>query len=193
MTPKEHLEITIKLWRSAVTELESMKDFLNVEKINDQFYRRLILRNIFSVIETYLSVTKQLVKHKLVIDKNTDEISWSDLAILNEKKVVLDMQGTIQVKDDFQKFEPSLRFTLNTFATVFGANLPDYGDSNFGKLKNLLKRRNDITHPKSLEKLIISNQEVIDTFAIFSWFTDTHTQIYTKFLDWISLTSKNSE
>ncbi len=62
MTPKEHLEVTLKLWYSTITELESMKEFINIEKLNDQFYRRLFLRNIFSIIETYLFVTKELIK-----------------------------------------------------------------------------------------------------------------------------------
>lgn len=69
MTSKEHLEVTLKLWYSTVTELEKMKDFITVEKINDQFYRRLFLRNLFSIIETYIFVTKELVKNRLVIDK----------------------------------------------------------------------------------------------------------------------------
>ncbi len=186
MTPKEHLELTLKLWYSTITELEGMQDFLTIEKINNQFYRRLFIRNVFSIIETYLYVTKELIKNKLVIDK-TSEISWSDLAILNEKKVVLDTQGNVHVKDDFQKFEPSLRFTLNTFANVFGSTLPNYGDSSFEKLKKLSKRRNDITHPKSLEELIISDQEIKDTILMFSWFMQTHGIINSKFLEWLHI------
>jgi hypothetical protein len=79
MTPKEHLEITLKLWYSTITELEGMKDFLNTEKINTQFYRRLFVRNTFSIIETYLYVIKELVKNKLVIDVNSNQVSWADL------------------------------------------------------------------------------------------------------------------
>ncbi|HEY8688443.1 MAG TPA: hypothetical protein VIM07_04350 [Chitinophagaceae bacterium] len=191
MTSQEHLEVTIRLWYCTVTELESMKEFLNNDKINTQFYRRLFIRNIFSVIETYLYVTKELVKNKLVIDKNTNQISWSDLTILNEKKAVLDTQGNVNVMDDFQKFEPSLRFTLNIFAKIFGADLPKYGDSNFEKLKKLSKRRNDITHPKSLEELVISDQEIIDTVSMFSWFMHTHTEINKKFLEWMIMKSEN--
>lgn len=183
----------MNLWYSTVTELEKMKDFLTVEKINDQFYRRLFLRNLFSIIETYIFVTKELVKNRLVIDKNSIQVSWSELAALNEKKVVLDTQGKVEVKEDFQKFEPSLRFTLNIFANVFGSSLPNYGDSNFDKLKKLSKRRNDITHPKSLEELIISDQEVKDSVSMFTWFIQTHAQINEKFLEWVRLTYGNPE
>lgn len=187
MTPKEHLELTLKLWYSTVSELESMRDFLTIEKINTQFYRRILIRNVFSIIETYLYVTKELIKNKLVIDK-TSEITWADLAILNEQKVVLDTQGKVQVKEDFQKFEPSLRFTLRTFAKAFGSTLPNYGDSNFEKLKKLNKRRNDLTHPKSLEELTISDQEMKDTISMFLWFTQTHGMINNQCLEWLKIT-----
>lgn len=125
--------------------------------------------------------------------KNSNQVSWSDLAVLNEKKVVLDTQGKVEVKDDFQKFEPSLRFTLNIFAKVFGSSLPNYGDSNFVKLKKLSKRRNDITHPKSLEELIISDQEVKESVSMFTWFIQTHAQINERFLEWVRLTYGNTE
>jgi hypothetical protein len=188
MTSKEHLEVSLKLWYSTVKELEKMNDFLTVEKINDQFYRRLFLRNIFSIIETYIFVTKELVKNRLVIDKEANQVSWADLAALNEKKVVLDTQGKVEIKDDFQKFEPSLRFTLNIFAKVFESSLPNYGDSNFEKLKRLSKRRNDITHPKSLNELVISDEEVKEAISMFTWFIQTHGQINGKFLEWANLT-----
>ena len=184
MTAKEHLEVTLKFWYSTISELESMQDFLSVEKINTQFYRRIFIRSVFSIIETYLYVTRELIKSKLVIDR-APEISWADLAILNEQKVFLDMQGKIHVKEDFQMFEPSLRFTLDTFAKVFNSTLPNYGDNNFEKLKKLSKRRNDITHPKLLELLIISDQEIKDTFSMFSWFLQTHALINSKFLEWL--------
>lgn len=186
MTPKEHLQLTFKLWHSTISELESMQDFFTVQKINNQFYRRAFIRNVFSIIETYLYVTKELIKNKLIIDK-TSEITWADLAILNEKKAFLDTQGKVNIKDDFQKFEPSLKFTLNTFANIFDSVLPNYGDSNFEKLKKLSKRRNDITHPKSLENLNVSDQEIEDTISMFSWFIKTHSTINSKFLEWINI------
>lgn len=86
MIPKEHLEVTLKLWDSTVKEVEQMQDFITIEKLNDQFYRRLFLRNIFSIIETYLFLTKEIIKSKLVIDKNSSNLSWEALVILNEKK-----------------------------------------------------------------------------------------------------------
>jgi hypothetical protein len=81
-----------------------------------------------------------------------------------------------------------LRFTLNIFAKVFGSTLPNYGDSNFEKLKKLSRRRNEITHPKSLEQLTISDQEIKDTISMFSWFMQTHGFINIKFSEWLHIT-----
>jgi hypothetical protein len=130
---------------------------------------------------------RELVKIKLIVDDNQDNISWSTLAILYEKKVVLDDKGNVRELDDFQKFEPYLRFTLNLFATTFKSQLPNYGDANFEKLKQLSRRRNDVTHPKSLAQLTISNYEMNDTISMFSWFQQTFNIINENVMEWLHL------
>ena len=97
----------------------------------------------------------------------------------------------MQVKDDFQKFEPLLKFTLNIYASVFNTEKQNYGDSNFEKLKILAKRRNEVTHPKSINDLVITNQEFEDAVSMFSWFMQLHNSINQKFIDWLNSIYKN--
>lgn len=185
--PNRHIEDVLKLWSSTIDDLNTLQSFLSIEKINDQFYRRLFLRSIFSIIETYLYITKEVVKIKLSVEGNSNnEILWSELVILNEKQVLLDEQGKVKTKDIFQKFGPSLRFSLDIFANVFGSNLPDYGDKKFELLTTLNKRRNDITHPKSSNELIITDQEIKDSISMFGWFIETHNKMNKDFIEWYS-------
>jgi len=185
-TIRKHLEVTMKLWQSTITELKRLEDFLSAERINDQFYRRLFIRSVFSIIETYLHVIKELLKIKLTIDKPQEiQMTWSELIVLNEKKVFLDNNGKVKTKDEFQKFVPSLRFTLNMYSYMFDMKLPDYGDKNFQNLITLSKRRNNITHPKSPSQLIIKDQEMKDTVALFRWFMETHNAINKKYIQWM--------
>jgi hypothetical protein len=185
MTIKEHFDQILKLWHSTTSELEGIEAFLQVEKINDQFYRRLIVRGLFAVMETYLNVTKEVIKLKLVIEPAT-KFRWEELAILNGKSLRLDEKGRVNTVDEFYKFESNLRFTLNLFASIFDTEQPEYGAVDFQKLKSLIKKRNELTHPKSIHHLTVSNDEVNDTFSAFSWFFKTHSQINTKFIEWLA-------
>ncbi|HBL76333.1 MAG: hypothetical protein A2W90_08340 [Bacteroidetes bacterium GWF2_42_66] len=187
LVTKKHLEETMRLWQSTITELKRLEDFLSIERINDQFYRRLFIRCVFSIIETYLYVTKELIKIKLTIDSPQGiQLTWEELVILNEKKVFLDNQGKVKTKDEYQRFDSSLKFTLNTFSSMLGMGLPDYGDNKFQTLIMLATRRNDITHPKSLSQLLIKDQEMKDTVEVFRWFMETHGTINKKYIQWIS-------
>lgn len=185
MDIKENLKQTLQLWHSTMSELEGIETFLQVEKINDQFYRRLIIRGLFSVIETYLNVTKEIIKLKLVIEP-TAKVKWEELAILNGKSLRLDEKGRVNTIDEFYKFESNLRFTLNLFASVFDSEQPEYGVADFLKLKNLIKKRNELTHPKSINHLTVSDCEINDTVSAFFWFFKTHNQTNKKFVEWLA-------
>lgn len=178
---------TLSLFKYTIEEMEGMnKNLFTDNNLNNQFYRRLIMRNIFSMIETYTHITKKMIKTFLVLEKaNNISVGWPELIILNEKKVFLDNKGNIKLKDEFQSFESNLRFTLNIYSRLFKLNKPNYGDIRFQKLMELSKRRNHITHPKKRIELDISNEEIIDLMNVFNWFMDTNTGIQNSFSAWL--------
>lgn len=115
---------------------------MSIDQINNQFHRRLFIRNMFSVIETQVFITKEFIKLKVVIDQaQQDKVSWAELAVLDEKKAALTSKGDVEIKDEFQSFIPALRFSLTLFARVFKSLKPDFGNSNFEKLQHLTRRR----------------------------------------------------
>ncbi len=184
MNIKERLDNVTDLLSSTTTELEGIGTF--AQDIEDQFYRRLFLRNTFSMIDTYIYLTDEIVKIVLEIDETKAKlVLWPELVILNRTTVLLDDKGKIKLKDNFQKFEPSLRFSLNLFSKVFQLPEPDYGDRSFQKLIQLYKKRNQVTHPKSIDELLITEQEVEDIMSMFSWFTTTHHNIGEHFTEWL--------
>jgi len=186
MTRKEHLIDTFKLLDLAKDDLDKLGTFLVIEKINDQFYRRLFLRNIYSVIEIFLSVTKEILKIKVSIEGLNDNVSWTELVILNEKKVFLDDKGKVKTKNDFQNFEQSFRFTLNTFAKTFNCESPDYSSENYQYLIKLSKRRNDITHPRVLKDQIITDQELQETVVMMAWFVEIQGRYKNEIINWLN-------
>jgi len=186
MTKKEKFGNILLLLNSANEDLIKLQSFLDTERINDQFYRRLFLRNVYSVIETYLHVTKEIIKFKITvegIDKN--DLSWQEIVILNEKKVILDNKGNAKTVDEFHNFEQSLKFTFNAYAKVFNANKPDYSDNKYRIFINLSKRRNDITHPKSIENLRITDQEMRDIISALEWFLSVNNVLRSESTNWV--------
>ncbi len=186
MSKKEHLDATLKLWYFSISELKGLQSFLHIEKINDQFYRRLLIRGIFSVIETYLNVTKEIIKIKVVTDSD-QELNWKELAILNGQRVQLNKDGNVSAINEFQKFESTMKFTLNLFAKTFGTNSPDYKSLEFKNLMKLVERRNQFTHPKSLDHLFVTNSEIKEMIDSFTWFFNTHAQNNDEFVKWIEM------
>lgn len=194
MSAKEHLYNTLKLMGVTINEMNELQTFLSLEKINNQFYRRLFLKSVFSIIETYIHILKEIVKIKIVTTSNSlINIDWQDLVILNEQKITLDNQGKIKTSSEFQKFEPSFRFTINIYEKSFNTKLLDFNDDNFNKLKLLSIRRNDITHPKSFEKLTITDQEFKDIIRVFAWFMQFNKKMNEndQFIKWIKKINEN--
>ncbi|WP_148228910.1 hypothetical protein [Cellulophaga lytica] len=190
---KNELLETSSLFKYTVEEMERIsRNLLTDNNINDQFYRRLIIRNIFSIIETYIHITKKIIKIFLAVEESSNNsISWPELIILNEKRAFLDNKGNVKLRDEFQSFESSLRFTLNLYSQLFKLNKPNYGDKRFQKLIELSKRRNHITHPKKRFELDISKEEIIDLMSGFYWFMDLNNQIQNSFNSWLRKTLRN--
>lgn len=187
MNNKEYLDDTLKLWNYAVSELEEMQNFFSFDKLNDHFYRRIILRNLFAIIETYLFISRELVRIKIAIDGNTENISWQEQSLLVEKKVGLNSNGKVIEKDEFQSFIPAFRFTITIFSKTFGVEPPDFGNNHFGVLQALVKRRNDVTHPKSYSDVKITDQEIKDLIPMYGWFMNIHGKTYKHLLKWLEL------
>jgi hypothetical protein len=79
------------LWMQNIKELNELQQFLDIKYLNNQFYRRLLVRNVFSIIESYLFITRELIKLKALKHDNGDsKLTLEELSILNGKSVALD-------------------------------------------------------------------------------------------------------
>lgn len=175
------------LFNVAIGEMKStVDDLFSGNNLNNDFYRRLIIKNTFSIIETYVHIIKKIIKLYFTLEESDKiNVDWTELIILHEKKVLLDNKGNVKVKDEFQKFEPNLRFTLNTFSKLFKVNKPEYGNTEFQKLIELSKRRNEITHPKKSNDLNITKEEISDLIKSFGWFMKINNRIHNSYSIWL--------
>lgn len=189
MSTKDKLTEILRLYAFTVAEIMEMQTFLDQDKINTQFYRRLFLRNVFSVIETRLYVNRQLVLIKQKIDG--EEISPQDRLLLEEKKIVEDATGAEKIVDAFQDFISSFKFSLKIFAKQFKSTPPDFSDSNFAQLIIYVNRRNDITHPKNHLDLVITNDETMGFNQTFFWVHEVLNKADEGFQKWLKETWPN--
>lgn len=185
---KERLNDNLRLLGYAVTELKGMSFFFEGDNANNQVFRRILLKNFFSIIETYLFVSRQMVIIKSIVDGKESNLTWEEKSLLNEKRVGLSPNGEITVSDAYQNFIPSFRFTLSIFAKTFDSDMPDYSDINFRHLQDMVKRRNAITHPKSHLDLNITNEEIKILIPMLKWFINLHGRIDSGFRGWLETT-----
>ncbi|AZJ34987.1 hypothetical protein [Tenacibaculum singaporense] len=167
-------------------ELKSLESFLNLNLLNKQFYRKILVRNFYSVIESDLFVFRELIKIKLSIDNVN--LSYEELLVLTSEDVSLNNDGSIRKTQRFYNFESLLRFTFNTSSKVFNIEKPNYGDNNFKCLKQMSKRRNDITHPKLYKKQIIEKEEIELLINGFKWFMEYRNLIISEVTSWMKVT-----
>ncbi|WP_321281060.1 hypothetical protein [Marinifilum fragile] len=160
----------MELWKINLDELDEMKKFLNHENLNNQFYRRLIIKNIFSLIESQLFIMREFLRFLMKNNTYSNKLNLEELIILSEKAVDLQTNGKVRPKQKINNFEPFLKFTFNTSAKVLEHPKLDFGCEEYKKLSKMLKRRNDLTHPKSSEKMLIKDDEIRDTIDAYSWF-----------------------
>ncbi|GGG93354.1 hypothetical protein [Pedobacter zeae] len=185
MKVKERLINTFKLLGYTLSELDGMKPFFEGQNLNNQFYRRILLKNFFAVIETYLYISREMVLVKSLIDRDNDGLSWEEMSLLNQKKAGLNAKGEVIATDTYQNFIPSFRFSLSIFAKAFDSEMPDFSDIRFNHLQKMIKRRNDLTHPKSHQDISITDEEIKMLIPMFGWFINLHGKIDIGFKIWL--------
>jgi hypothetical protein len=156
--------------------------YINDEYINNikqkkdvQILRRLFLKNVISSVEAVVFIFKEYIKIKIQTDIEPNYIiDWSEIAMLNEKQANIDSNGSIKTTVNHQPFKHTIRFTFKMIEKVFGLKLIDFSNNNWENLQKLIERRNNITHPKSLSLLKISNDEMQILAEITPWFINSY-------------------
>jgi hypothetical protein len=113
---------------------------------------------------------KQTINIKIQTNVNPNlTINWTEMSILNEEKAILDNSGRIKISENYQNSKSSFKFTFEMIEKVFGLKLIDFSNNNWKELQNLIDRRNDVTHPKSISLYEITDKEHIKSTEIAMW------------------------
>ena len=166
---KDFMHRTRLLGRDVSRSFESLN-----KSPKDEFWRRVVVKNVFTFLEGCTFGFKRLALHQSEIYEV--EFSPAEVAMLKEEKHVLNSKGEAETQErNFQRFIPNLRFALNCFAKSHGFAF-DFDISEV-PLKELEDLRNRITHPKKLSDLTITDDDIKKAQKVGQWFLDTTSQL----------------
>ena len=158
------------MYMFALQDLQTSVDYLNSEK--SEFWRRIVVRSVFSFVE----FTSFRLRFLLLAGANdgTFQLSPDELLLLKDELPDLNENGNIRSRDNFFRFEKYFKFTLKLSAKYFQpTQQPDFGDGGWEALRESLKVRDLITHPKTWEHLSVSEEEVTKLEKGLDWYIDT--------------------
>lgn len=107
------------------------------------------------------------------------QLSEQDRLFCLEKQYELSDKGELKFRNAQIRFLPNLRYSFDVFIRSHGLSIPspDYSHSGFLHLQNGVKIRDRLMHPKSIENLLISPQELSDCTQGIVWMSKEHQRI----------------
>jgi hypothetical protein len=147
---------------------------ISEEKLDNQDYsRRAYVRALFAMIE---GVTYAMKLALFVIARSsgkTGNLKIPDLVVLKGSTFDLNDKGEVQEKEKHFRISDNLKFTVKSVNRVLGSSIDlGIGTQNWTNFTKSVKIRNNITHPKNLADLVISDKDLECIRSVNSWFND---------------------
>jgi len=153
--------------KSATMTMILLEDVIDeyrlVSKDSSDVRRRSFIRVVFSSIEAYLYQCRQ------VLLREAKELSPAVVGLLKETRYKFSTKGAKELED----YMPFLDSYVFTFQTMIQLHQPDYRiDNNSADWNNfvaLRKKRDRLTHPKTLEDIYITQSDIDLARKVFNW------------------------
>ena len=152
---------------------QDCKEHFEVIQVNDsQIHRRAYVRSVFAFIEGVLHRTKIATLHLGML---LGSISSHELVVLEGTKLEVNDKGDIVYKPLYPTFLNNIKFTFKTFAKSIGSSFTlDLSGQGGHNLREAVKVRNRLMHPKEIADLQISDAEIQTAKEAFDWFLISH-------------------
>lgn len=133
-------------------------------------WRRSYIRAVFAYIEGSVFLFKQI----LLTDTELLEIklTTAEFVYLKEESFQLSENGEIATKPNYGiRLSQNIRFLFNIYNSVYGIDCKvDASESSWNSFKEAMKARNNITHPKGLRDIVVSDEALKYAENTFLWF-----------------------
>jgi len=148
-------------------------------------WRRLYVRSTFASVEGLAFFLKQHTLNTRVVacydsfqDGNPD-LPLRDLCILMGESYDLKENGQPKTRNAKLRTIPNLLFALTSFAESVGSQWEMDKGEGLASMKRAIKIRDRLTHPKDLDALTITDEEIETVKTAFTWLRQELTRIIT--------------
>jgi hypothetical protein len=170
-TQKDRLSIMVsasKQFEDTITilfvDLQKCADTFNVER--SQFWRRVLVRSLFAYIEGATHCMKR-VAHACQFQPGV-EFSDKERGILSE--FAFELYNKASSGKTKMPLKESIKFSFNVYARVHLAKYELNANKGWQALIKSISIRDRLTHPKRVDDLIVSDDEMQVLFEAYTWF-----------------------
>jgi hypothetical protein len=131
---------------------------------DNQTHRRELVRAVFAAIE---GLHWQLKND--VLRQGSSELSHLEYAAMLEESYSVDERGNVNAFPRYLPLTTAIRLVVNVVRRYRPAYQVDFNHAGWANLKTAVEVRNRLVHPKQLEDLNVSADEVRKTLSGFQW------------------------
>jgi hypothetical protein len=129
--------------------------------------KRDLIRAVFAAIE---GLNWQLRRDLIATCKNHPTLGHHEVAALLEETYAVNERGEIVTQPRYIPLSSSIRMVVKIIGRIRPKYTLDFGHAGWSLLKTSIDVRHRIVHPKSLNDLGVSDNEVKDALRAFCWF-----------------------
>ena len=158
----------------------------NINSEPNDFWRRSLIRLCTSLFESEIFILKnRLISY---CDKNSIPFKPELRLTLEGKKYTVESSGKLKSNYLSIKLTDDIRFTFQTYMDIRGFQLSSsFNDNGWNDLKETIKIRNRITHPKSTVEQEINTSEIAICMSGYNWFHKNYDQFMRQELEHLQI------
>ncbi|MBV9956892.1 MAG: hypothetical protein JO360_00670 [Acidobacteria bacterium] len=137
-----------------------------------QFWHRMLIRALFAQIEGEIYCMKQIVLDSALEDGAITHLRRGEIAILSEESYELKENLKVQINDKFIRLEYNMPFAFREFAHIYDIDFEVSPNRKF--FEDAVRIRNQITHPKNLDDVNISDDDFSTVKSAMDWYHEEH-------------------
>jgi hypothetical protein len=141
---------------------------------SQQFWRRATVRVIFAAIEGEMYFLKRIALEQAALFGV--QFTPGEISFLREEVYELNDKGSVVPQRAKISFIKNVRFALEMYArSAKLTSRADYSGQGWEYLRKSIKVRDRLMHPKNVQELHITRDEVADALEASTWFEKTST------------------
>ena len=183
----KYLQMSTEKINASINEMNLMVEILFEDLITSakllsgesQFSRRSYVRTLFALIEGMVYQMKRVALCAYEADQV--EFNEAEISILKEETYELTTKGTAKSRQGYPKTLENILFAFYVYGKVFKSIFePDVRSNGWQSLQQAMKIRNRITHPKNINDMNISDEDIKILDNASKWFQDNNLSIRNK-------------